>query len=171
MANKKLVVFLGNPGNKYRKTRHNIAWRMADLPRWSDLSWKDKFHGLYAVQSSACLLKPQTMMNNSGRSVQAAQSFFQLEPRDILVVHDDLEMPYGQWSLKMGGGLAGHNGLKSIKAHLKNDGFYRLRLGIGRPIHGSVHSWVLGAFDPIEESRLEDFLEEAIGGLEEFLRS
>lgn len=169
MASKKLVVFLGNPGRKYSRTRHNIAWRLCDLPPWKDLSWKEKFHGLYAQDRGAVLLKPQCMMNNSGRSVQAARGFFQLETRDILVVHDDLELPFGECVLKSGGGLAGHNGLKSIKAQLKEPNFHRLRLGIGRPERGSVHSWVLGAFDALEEARLEDFLEGANSLLLNFL--
>lgn len=149
---RKLFVFLGNPGKVYERTRHNSGFRLCDY-LYPSLNWQKKFHALYAQQEIK-LLKPQTFMNESGISVEEAASFFHLVPEEILVAHDDLELPLGTARLQLGGGLQGHNGLKSIREHLGSDQFARLRIGIGRPSHGSVAQFVLDPFDMDEEIAL-----------------
>lgn len=101
-------------------------------------------------------LKPETYMNESGRSVRAAMDFYNLLPEELLVVHDDLETPFSTVTLQQGGGLAGHKGLRSIAQHLKSEEFWRLKIGIGRPKHGGVSAFVLQRFGPDEEPYLGD---------------
>ncbi len=144
----KLIVGVGNPGIEYDLTRHNIAWILIDgLPQISSSNWKMKFKGDYTdfnhKGERIYVLKPQTFMNLSGESVQPLCQFFKILPEEVLVIHDELDLPFGQIHFKKGGGLAGHNGLKSIAKHLGTDTFYRMRIGIGRPDRGSVSSWVL----------------------------
>ena len=149
----KLMVFLGNPGREYARTRHNIGWMVCDH-HFPNLSWSTKFHAQLSSEGPVRLLRPQTYMNESGKAVRATLDFFHLEPNNILVVHDDLELPYGTLRLQAGGGLQGHNGLKSIKQHVNSDQFLRLRIGIGRPKYGSVASFVLERFTSEEEVSL-----------------
>ena len=149
----KLLVFLGNPGRAYARTRHTIGWMVAEH-LYPNQSWREKFHGLVCTVNALKLLKPTTYMNESGRSVRACMDFYGYQAEEILVVHDDLELPYGTLRMQKGGGLGGHNGLKSIKAHVQSDQFFRLRIGIGRPVHGSVASFVLERFTPDEEISL-----------------
>lgn len=157
-----LVAFLGNHGKTYRHNRHNVAWLFADsLSLAASLSWQSKFKGRYASCSIAPLdggprrvvhfLKPETFMNLSGESVAEAAAFYRIPPADILVVHDELELPPGTVSLKWSGGLGGHNGLRSLKASLGTADFWRLRFGIGRPVHGDVASFVLSDFTGDEQ--------------------
>jgi len=165
-----LVVFLGNPGKQYTQTRHNAAQMLLKmLPGAETLSWREKFHGRVSDFSSGkarCrFLVPETFMNRSGLSVSAAVGFYKINLKKLLVVHDDLELPFGRYSLRIGGGLAGHNGLKSLRDSLGDSEFCRLRLGIGRPPRGSVHSWVLGRFTPDEEAVLPQILDHAAGSL------
>ena len=136
----RLIVGLGNPGREYETTRHNVGFRWVDeLARLQNLSFKNetKFHGLAARGQlhgrEMLLLKPQTFMNASGRAVGALAQFYKIAPAEILVVHDDLDLPPGVARLKLGGGHGGHNGLKDIIAHLGTRDFWRLRLGIGHP--------------------------------------
>ncbi|MDP2107614.1 MAG: aminoacyl-tRNA hydrolase, partial [Rhodocyclaceae bacterium] len=138
----KLVVGLGNPGSDYSKTRHNAGfWFCERLARELDVSFahESRYHGWVAnarlggVPGGVWLLMPQTFMNRSGQSVQALASFFRIQPAEMLVVHDELDIPPGQLRLKFGGGLGGHNGLKDISAHLGTQDFWRLRIGIGHP--------------------------------------
>lgn len=159
-----LVVGVGNPGPKYEETKHNIAWMLLDRsPLFGNAVWKSKFKGLYAETSlrgeKFYALKPQTFMNLSGESVQPMAAFFKIEPTRILVIHDELDIPFGQVHFKMGGGLAGHNGLKSIAACLGTDQFARMRIGIGRPPYGDVASWVLSPFGGDERIQLPLLLE------------
>lgn len=159
-----LVVGVGNPGPKYADTRHNVAWMLLDhSPIFNKEPWVTKFKGLYTSGnfkgSKFYALKPQTFMNLSGESVQPMAAFFKVEPSQILVIHDELDIPYGQVHFKMGGGLAGHNGLKSIAACLGTDQFARMRVGIGRPIHGDVANWVLSPFSKEEQVHLPLLLE------------
>ena len=114
------------------------------------VSWSEKFHAQTANAEGLRLLKPQTYMNESGKAVRACLDFYSFIPQEILVVHDDLELPFGTIRLQKGGGLQGHNGLKSIKQHMGDDTFYRLRIGIGRPQRGSVASYVLLPFNKEE---------------------
>lgn len=159
-----LVVGVGNPGSDYANTKHNIAWMLLDeSPAFRSSVWKAKFKGLYAEGSHKGHkfygLKPQTFMNLSGESVQPMAAFFKIEPSKILVIHDELDIPFGQVHFKMGGGLAGHNGLKSIAACLGTDQFARMRVGIGRPVHGSVANWVLSPFSKEEQLQLPLLIE------------
>ena len=149
----KILVFLGNPTREYAITRHNVGWMVADY-LYPDLAWKEKHKGLFAQTESLKLLKPLTYMNESGRSVRAACDFYHVAVDELLVVHDDLELDFGTIRLQRGGGLQGHNGLKSLKQHLYSDQFIRLRIGIGRPKHGSVASFVLQRFTKEEEIAL-----------------
>jgi PTH1 family peptidyl-tRNA hydrolase len=149
----KLLVFLGNPGKEYERTRHNVGW-MACAHAFPSAVWTQKFHGLIAQTQVFRLLKPMTYMNASGLSVQACASYYQYNVQQILVIHDDLELPFGTVRLQAGGGLAGHNGLKSIKEQLGSDQFLRLRIGIGRPPFGSVSAFVLQRFTKDEEISL-----------------
>lgn len=165
---RRLICFLGNTGARYRRSRHNLGWMLADY-LWGQENWKEKFNAFYLPLGQQTLLKPTTLMNRSGQSVQAALSFYKLEPQDLLVVHDDLELPFGEYSWKIGGGLAGHNGLKSVEQHLKSRDFIRLRMGIGRPARVPVANWVLQPFPPEEEALLEDYLEKTGKSLNDWI--
>ncbi len=157
--NFKLIVFLGNPGNKYEQTRHNASWLcLKALPGIELVQWKEKFNGKwcdYGLPGQVVrLLKPGTFMNRSGDSVVRAVSFFKVETHEILVIHDELELPFGTVQFRKGGGLGGHNGLRSIRQQLGTGDFYRLRLGISRPPHGDVSRWVLAPFSQEEQPML-----------------
>jgi len=129
-----LAAFLGNPGQGYERNRHNAGRMLAQaLPFYASLSWGKKFKGLYASWENSRFLMPETYMNLSGESVYEAASFFKLKIEEIIVVHDELELPLGTISLKFSGGLGGHNGLRSMKKCFGSADFWRLRIGIGRP--------------------------------------
>jgi peptidyl-tRNA hydrolase, PTH1 family len=147
----KLIVGLGNPGREYEFTRHNIGWLVIDelLTSYS-INWKSKFKGEYCEADihgqKIYFLKPQTYMNLSGESVVPLMQFFKIQIDEIMVLHDELDLNFGKIAFKQGGGLAGHNGLKSIAQHLSSQEFKRMRIGIGRPDKGSVSDWVLSSF-------------------------
>jgi PTH1 family peptidyl-tRNA hydrolase len=151
-----LAAGLGNPGRGYERTRHNIGWLVADeLARRHGGSFRGKFSGQLAETRiddlRVALLKPETYMNESGRSLGAAARFFKTEPADLLVVHDDVDLEPGRLQARLGGGLAGHNGLRSIAQALGTNDFLRLRIGVGRPGRGdrrSVADYVLSDFEP-----------------------
>lgn len=172
-----LIVALGNPGPEYTRTRHNIAWQMIEhLSFFPELKWQSRFSGDLATYGSEKtgnqkihLLCPMTYMNLSGRSVSAAMKFFKLEIEELLVIHDEIEMDFGMMGFKKGGGLAGHNGLRSIVSCLGSRDFNRLRIGISKPEHGNVTTFVLGKFSPEEQEVLDTFLEHAARILEENL--
>jgi len=159
----RLVAFLGNPGREYRLTRHNLGWLVADaLPSALRLVWQEKFKGRYAAFSapgagSVYFLKPETYMNLSGESAAALMRFYKIEIAELLVVHDEVELPFGTAQLRLGGGLGGHNGLRSMENQLSSREFYRFRLGVGRPRRGDVAGYVLARFSPEEEPRLPDY--------------
>ena len=150
-----LVVGLGNPGREHERDRHNVGWMVADeLARRMDGRWRAKFSGQLAeVRLDAlrlALLKPETFMNDSGRSVAAATRFFKVGPESLLVVHDDVDLEPGRLQARAGGGLAGHNGLRSLAQALGTQEFLRLRIGVGRPGRGdprSVADYVLSPFE------------------------
>jgi peptidyl-tRNA hydrolase, PTH1 family len=154
-----LVVGLGNPGREYARTRHNVGWLVVEeLARRHDGSWRSKFSGQIAEvridSHKVALLKPETYMNESGRSVQAAARFFKIEPDAILVVHDEGDFDLGRLQARRGGGLAGHNGLRSIAKQLGTQDFLRLRVGVGRPGRGDprpLADYVLSDFEPQED--------------------
>ena len=150
-----LVAGLGNPGREYERTRHNVGWLVLDeLARRHDGSFRSKFSGQLAETRLGDLrlglLKPETYMNVSGRSIGAARRFFKVDPADLLVVHDDVDLEPARLQARFGGGLAGHNGLRSIAQAVGTNDFLRLRIGVGRPGRGdrrSVADYVLKEFD------------------------
>ncbi|HET8873892.1 MAG TPA: aminoacyl-tRNA hydrolase, partial [Gaiellaceae bacterium] len=140
-----LVAGLGNPGREYERTRHNAGWLVLDeLARRHDGSFRSKFSGQLSEvrlgEEKAALLKPETYMNESGRSIGAAARFFKVDPGALLVVHDDVDLDPGRLQARLGGGLAGHNGLRSIAQALRTNDFQRLRIGVGRPGRGDQRS-------------------------------
>jgi peptidyl-tRNA hydrolase, PTH1 family len=155
-----LVVGLGNPGRDYAAHRHNVGWMVVDeLARRHGGSWKSKFSGRIAEARidghRVALLKPETYMNESGRSVGAAARFYKVEPDAILAVHDEIDLERGRLQVRRGGGLAGHNGLRSLASHLKTQDFLRLRVGVGRPGRGDPRSpadYVLSDFEPEDDA-------------------
>ena len=175
-----LVAGLGNPGREYERTRHNAGWLVLDeLARRHGGSWRSKFSGSLSEvrlgDARVALLKPETYMNESGRSLGAAARFFKVEPQQVLVVHDDVDLETGRLQARDGGGLAGHNGLRSLAQHLGSQDFLRLRIGVGRPGRGdrrSVADWVLSPFAPEDDpdaliSRSADAVETLVNdGLE-----
>ncbi len=170
-----LIVGLGNPGPDYAETRHNIGFMVLDElavrigAQWSKgrrfAHARGRFSGRVVT-----LLKPFTYMNRSGEVVADRARFFQLDVDNVLVVHDDIDLPFGSIRVKKGGGLAGHNGLKSIAEHLGSRDFGRIRVGIGRPEHsGQVRSFVLNTFSPVEEGHLQDVLDVAYDAAQLFI--
>ena len=171
----KLAAFLGNPGFGYAHNRHNAGRLLAQaLPFYQSLSWQKKFKGLYTTHTGVHLLMPETYMNLSGESVIAAASFFKINIGEIIVVHDELELPLGCVSLKFSGGLGGHNGLRSMQKCFNSADFWRLRIGIGRPDsrlpgegghEGSgegIIDWVLSDFTKAEQETLFPTLDAAV---------
>lgn len=175
-----LVVGLGNPGREHARNRHNVGFMVVDeLARRHGGSWKAKFNGRLAEirldGHRLALLKPETYMNDSGRAVAAAAKFFKVDPDAVLVVHDEGDFDLGRLELKYGGGLAGHNGLRSTAQHLKTQDFLRLRIGVGRPERGDprpLADYVLADFTPQDDpdalvARAADAVEQLDGeGLE-----
>lgn len=173
----RLLVGLGNPGPEYEATRHNAGfwWIDALARQWGvTLHPERSYHGLAARPTrhghTVWLLEPQTYMNLSGKSVAALARFFKIEPAEILVVHDELDLPPGQSKLKLGGSAAGHNGLKDIQAQLGSADFWRLRLGIGHPgDRAEVANYVLRKPPEAERVALEDSITRTLGAAEAFL--
>jgi PTH1 family peptidyl-tRNA hydrolase len=166
-----LVVFLGNPGGEYARNRHNAGRLLAErLPFFSSLAWRAKFKGRYAVREQVHFLMPETYMNASGDSAAAAAAFFHIPPERIMVVQDELELPLGTAAFKFSGGLGGHNGLRSMKKNLGTADFWRLRIGIGRPGHDDIYTWVLSDFTAGETPALERVLEASAAALVTALR-
>ena len=154
-----LVAGLGNPGPRHERDRHNVGWMVVDeLARRRDMSFKSKFSGRVGEtrvdDHRLALLKPETYMNESGRSISAAARYYKIAPEDLLVVHDDVDLELGRLQARAGGGLAGHNGLRSIAQALGTSDFLRLRIGVGRPGRGDprdVASFVLAPFGMHED--------------------
>jgi peptidyl-tRNA hydrolase, PTH1 family len=154
-----LVAGLGNPGREYEQNRHNVGWMVADeLARRHGGSWRGKFSGRLAELrvggDRVAVLKPETYMNESGRSVGAALRFFKLPPDRLLVIHDEGDFDLGRLQVRLGGGLAGHNGLRSVARQLGTPDFLRLRVGVGRPERGDprpLSDYVLSDFEPQDD--------------------
>jgi peptidyl-tRNA hydrolase, PTH1 family len=150
-----LIAGLGNPGARYERDRHNVGWMVVDeLARRHGATFKSKFNGRLSEsrvgEARVALLKPETYMNESGRSITAAARFFKAAPEEVLVVHDDVDLEVGRLQARLGGGLAGHNGLRSISQSLGTPEFLRLRIGVGRPGRGDprdVADYVLTPFE------------------------
>jgi PTH1 family peptidyl-tRNA hydrolase len=155
-----LVVGLGNPGREYEHTRHNIGFMVADelARRWSVGGWKARFGGEVAQHSQetkmVVILKPQEYMNVSGPPTQRTAAFYKIEPKQIIVVHDEIDLPFGKLRVKQAGGHGGHNGLRSIIGSL-GDAFLRVRCGMGKPdLKEKVTGHVLGGFNREEQKEL-----------------
>lgn len=160
-----LIVGLGNPGAEYCRNRHNVGFMAAERihDRWGGGPWRQKFRGEVAEATLAgtrvMFLKPMTFMNESGRSVAEAARFYKVDLRDIVVIHDEIDLPPGKFRMKTGGGSGGHNGLKSITAHC-GDGYRRLRIGVGHPGRKeAVPGYVLHDFGRAEEEWLDPLLD------------
>lgn len=174
----KLMVGLGNPGAEYADTRHNIGFMLVEAVRreYGLPGWTGKFKGVSSKGKlgahDVVLLLPQTFMNLSGASVQAAAAFYKIEMADILVIHDELDLALGALRWKIGGGDAGHNGLKSITATLGGAGYGRLRFGIDRPVHkAQVSDYVLHSFNADEWPVVEKRATQIAGKMAEILNN
>ena len=179
-----LVAGLGNPGGEHAQDRHNVGWMVVDeLARRHGGSFKGKFRGRLADvrlgDARLALLKPETYMNESGTSIQAAAAFYKVPPEDVVVVHDDVDLEVGRLQARLGGGLAGHNGLRSIASRVGAQDYLRLRIGVGRPGRGDrrpVADYVLSPFAPADDAealvtRAADAVEALVAeGLEETQR-
>jgi PTH1 family peptidyl-tRNA hydrolase len=179
-----LVAGLGNPGPRHERDRHNVGWMVVDeLARRRAASFRSKFNGRITEtrfgDERVALLKPETYMNDSGRSISAAARYYKVAPGDVLVVHDDVDLEFGRLQARAGGGLAGHNGLRSISQAFGTPEFLRLRIGVGRPGRGDrrdVADFVLAPFDLHEDrealvGRAADAVEAVVAdGLEEAQR-
>jgi peptidyl-tRNA hydrolase, PTH1 family len=174
-----LSVGLGNPGREHENNRHNVGFVVADAIRrgegWPE--FKQKFSGAWTrgeiEGQSAALLKPQTYMNLSGDSVQPAAAFLKVPPQQIVVVHDELDLPWKDLRLKVGGGHAGNNGVRSIIQRLGDPEFVRVRIGIGKAppgFRGDGADWVLSNFDAIERAELTEIVGRAIDGVRRVVR-
>lgn len=191
-----LVAFLGNYGREYEQTRHNTAWLFQEsLPYSSKFSWSSKYKSDFfsvdyelfvnwlseakgstvtapaSAPKKLHFMKPLTYMNLSGDAIGEAARFFKIPPENILIVHDEIELPLGTVSLKWSGGLGGHNGLRSAKAVLGTADFWRLRFGVGKPANGNVADYVLGAFSADERIILSQVFAQASPLLEKILTS
>jgi PTH1 family peptidyl-tRNA hydrolase len=160
-----LFVGLGNPGSKYSQTRHNIGRMYLEyLSHKKNLSLKEKFKGLYTkfemLGTEVIILLPETFMNLSGESVRPCMDFFKVSLENIIVFHDEIDLPFLKLQLKLGGGFAGHNGLKSMGQHLSGPNFSRLRIGVGKPedTRQEISSFVLSPFSALENNLIHDKL-------------
>ena len=172
-----LVVFLGNPGPRFSGTRHNVGFMAGDecAKKFGAEIDRLRFKALTGVCAvggeKVMLMKPQTFMNLSGEAVGPLAAFYKLNERNILVVHDELDLPLGRMKFKQGGGLAGHNGLKSLEACLGSREFIRLRLGIDKPEQGEVVNYVTSRFKPAETLVLTKTLPAAVSALLSYMQN
>ncbi|MCB0334342.1 MAG: aminoacyl-tRNA hydrolase [Bdellovibrionales bacterium] len=187
---RKFFVGLGNPGSEYEHTRHNIGFllvdRIANAHSVGGGAWKEKFSASFMDVSiegeRVTLVKPQSYMNRSGEPLQQLMEFFKIPSDEIVIIHDEVDLPFGTVRLKLGGGEGGHNGLKSISSRLGTKQYLRLRLGVGRPpVHQDESSgrefteqelsgWVLGRFGNEEARHIETFLDNGIDALRSYLK-
>ncbi len=167
----KLIVALGNPGRRYQETRHNVGFLVADeLARRNTLEFREKDHAFEAKLGQVFLIKPTTFMNLSGTAVSAYEAYYRLEPSQILVIHDDLDMPFGKIRIKKGGGSGGQKGVKDTIMCIGPD-FIRLKIGISRPPQNySVANWVLSKFADSEQALLQDIVKTSADAVEAILQ-
>jgi len=175
-----LIVGLGNPGREYASTRHNLGWLALDeLCTHATIpgGFKKKFQGEFArgtLDAKECVfLRPETYMNESGRSVQGAVAFFHAAPGDIIVLHDELDLPFGEVRVKLGGGHAGHNGIRSLIQNLGTADFVRVRMGVGRPppsFTGEVADFLLATFFAEERVQVPDIVTRGVAAVRKILR-
>lgn len=171
----KLIVGLGNPGKEYNNTRHNIGFFFLDSYAKSkniEIT-KEKFNGKYVefIQENEkiILLKPQSYMNLSGEVVQKFTSFYKIPVNDILIIHDDLDLPLGKWKIKLKGSSGGHNGLKNIEQHLNTQEYKRIKIGISNDKTLDTKDYVLGKFNEAEQKQIENMKETIINMINDFL--
>jgi len=175
-----LLVGLGNPGPKYAQNRHNIGFMVIEeiATRNRSDGWRSKFGGEITsadvAGAKAVLLKPQEYMNVSGQAVQRSAAFYQVEPKQVIVVHDEIDLPLGTLRVKVGGGHGGHNGLRSIIQELGSQEFLRVRVGVGRPgpagKGSNVAGFVLDDFAKSERTEVEILVKEAADAFEEIIK-
>lgn len=171
----KLVVGLGNPGDKYQDTRHNLGFelldefrRMNNLENWD---YQDKFKAeIIKIGTDLILARPQTFVNESGLAVAALANFFKINPVDVVIVHDDLDLVLGRVKVRLGGSGAGHHGVESVIKALGTDQFTRVRLGIG-PAQGPAENFVLAQFKPQEKQQVKHMIKQAIKAIDSSLLS
>lgn len=169
----KIIVGLGNPGNEYAKTRHNVGFMLVDaLAEHLNINlWKDKFNAQIAEgrigTEKILLVKPQTYMNNSGEAVGPLMRWYKVTPENIIVAHDDMDIPAGTIRIRKKGSSGGHNGIKSLIAHLGSENFPRVRLGVGRPLSGwSVANHVLAPFPQEDKTAVDEAIKYLIPAVE-----
>lgn len=190
----KLIIGLGNPGQKYEKNRHNIGFMVVeqflkDYEKSKDTLWKNqtKFKSDIAEfewqpkigpAEKIILAKPKTYMNNSGMTVQLLANFYKVQPQNTWIIHDDIDLPLGHFRIRLGGGDAGHRGLQSIILSLNNGSFWRFRLGIGRPkdqlntnTTKGIDDYVLGNFTPQEWGKIRELIKRGTKAIEEALEN
>ena len=171
----KIIAGLGNPGQKYDKTKHNTGFMTMDhYLDEKDLSLdKDKFEGHWTKQKingeDVILLEPQTYMNESGRSVSQVANFFKVDPEDILIIQDDMDMPIGKIRIRANGKSGGHNGIKSIIRDLGTEKFNRLKIGIRHPKNTTVVSWVLTPFNDEQQKLMDDAFDTSVKIIDDFI--
>ena len=171
----KIIAGLGNPGQKYDKTKHNTGFMTMDhYLDEKDLSLdKDKFEGHWTKQKingeDVILLEPQTYMNESGRSVSQIAKFFKVDPEDILIIQDDMDMPIGKIRIRANGKSGGHNGIKSIIRDLGTEKFNRLKIGIRHPKNATVVSWVLTPFNDEQQKLMDDAFDTSVKIIDDFI--
>ena len=172
----KLIIGLGNPGKKYADTRHNVGFMVIDklASKWGiSLTAEKKFKGYIGTAhlngEKIMLLKPTTYMNLSGESIGAVMDFYNLDDEDILVIYDDLDMESGKIRGRVKGSAGGHNGIKSTILHLASQEFKRLKIGIGKPVHGKVTDFVLGCFTEDELIDIMPAIDKATRACEQWL--
>jgi PTH1 family peptidyl-tRNA hydrolase len=171
----KILVGLGNPGSKYERNRHNVGFMAVDAiaSRYGAGPWRRRFQGQAAEvdieRMKYLLLKPETYMNESGRAISEAMRFYKMSPADVIVFHDEIDLEPGKLRVKFGGGHAGHNGLRSVSAHLGND-YQRVRIGVGHPGHrDAVSHYVLHDFAKTDSAWLEPLIEGIARGVPHLL--
>lgn len=183
MAAELLAVGLGNPGPRYQGNRHNFGFMVVDAlaSKRGEPSWQHKFGGLHCRARVAGrhvnLLKPQTYMNLSGESVSRAAAFYKINPSEVIVIYDDLDLPFGNLRIRRGGGTGGHNGIESVIEELGKPGFVRVRMGIGRPLRNEdthatdVTNYVLADFSTEERKSLTNVIDRGAKAVERVIRS
>lgn len=169
----KMIVGLGNPGSEYENTRHNVGFKIIDA-YVNNSDWKAKFEGLYQIKvidnEKVLFLKPQTFMNLSGNSVFLAAKYYDIVPEDILVIQDDMDLPFQKYKLKTNSSSGGHNGIKSIIASLHTEAFGRLKIGISHATKGDTINYVLGKFSKEEQKYLDDTMPLYFQIIESFIK-
>lgn len=168
----KLIVGLGNPGKEYEATRHNIGFKVIDafIHKHGVELKKTKYTGEYYKGDGVIIAKPMTFMNNSGNFVQPMAKFFKIDPEDILVIYDDMDLPVGQARMKKTGTAGGQNGMKDIILKMGTNDIPRLKVGIGRPKNGSKNH-VLGTFTKLQVAELNKIKDNLVEAVEEFIDS